>query len=131
MPSEMGPCHRYTKRYYYNVTFEKCRPFNYSGCEGNNNNFESFLYCQDSCSEASKVHSDQLGHKCQMPKDSGTFFSNISFFSLKTLHHNVWCIKFRSKDSSNTVVCLLRNLMHQTFITHYPFVETKVERHSR
>ena len=70
----MGPCHRYTIRYYYNVTFEKCRPFNYSGCEGNNNNFESFLYCQDSCSEASKVHSDQLGHKCQMPKDSGTFF---------------------------------------------------------
>ena len=79
MPSEMGPCHRYTIRYYYNVTFEKCRPFNYSGCEGNNNNFESFLYCQDSCSEASKVHSDQLGHKCQMPKDSGTFFQCITY----------------------------------------------------
>ena len=27
---------------------------------------------------------------------------------------NVWCIKFRSKHSSNTVLCLLRNLMHQT-----------------
>ena len=79
----MGPCHRYTKRYYYNVTFEKCLPFNYSGCEGNNNNFESFLYCQDSCSEASKVHSDQLGHKCQMPKDSGTFFFKLLLFLAK------------------------------------------------
>ena len=28
--------------------------------------------------------------------------------------NNVWCIKFRSKHSSNTVLCLLRNLMHQT-----------------
>ena len=29
---------------------------------------------------------------------------------------NVWCIKFCSKYSSNTVLCLLRNLMHQTYI---------------
>ena len=27
---------------------------------------------------------------------------------------NVSCIKFRSKRSSNTVLCLLQNLMHQT-----------------
>ena len=88
----MGPCHRYTIRYYYNVTFEKCRPFNYSGCEGNNNNFESFLYCQDSCSEASKVHSDQLGHKCQMPKDSGNFFSLLKKECLTYLFFLAKCI---------------------------------------
>ena len=29
-------------------------------------------------------------------------------------HHNIWCIKFRSKHSSNTILCLLQNLMHQT-----------------
>ena len=28
--------------------------------------------------------------------------------------NNVWCIKFRSKHSSNTVMYLLRNLMHHT-----------------
>ena len=45
------------------------------------------------------------------------------FFISNVLHsyeictcNNVWCIKFRSKHSSNTVLCLHRNLMHQTLL---------------
>ena len=44
-----------------------------------------------------------------------------SYIFLQSLHQigmknitNVWCIKFRNKHSSNTVLCLLQNLMHQT-----------------
>ena len=39
---------------------------------------------------------------------------DMSSFSWRKWVTNVWCIKFRSKHSSNTVLCLLRNLMHQT-----------------
>ena len=94
MQPETGPCNRYVRRYYYNTVSGKCRSFNYSGCEGNNNNFNSFLTCQDACSEASKVNIDKLGDKCQMPKDTGKFFksacyhillSEMHIFSLKAL----------------------------------------------
>ena len=32
----------------------------------------------------------------------------------------LYCIKFRSKLSSNTILCLLQNLMHQTLDSQYP-----------
>ena len=38
---------------------------------------------------------------------------------------NVWCIKFRSKHSSNTVLCLLRNLMHQMLRLIYWYVSVQ------
>ena len=43
-----------------------------------------------------------------------TNYSRYFFF-------NVWCIKFRSKRSNNTVLCLLRNLMHQTLNDKFSF----------
>ena len=71
LPPKAGPCNRHHKRYYYNATLGKCHHFNYSGCEGNNNNFDSLLSCEDSCSEASKVKDNQVKEKCKMSKDSG------------------------------------------------------------
>ena len=38
--------------------------------------------------------------------------------------NNVWCNKFRSKHISNTVLCLLRNSMHQTLLGTYTILKS-------
>ena len=40
---------------------------------------------------------------------------------------NASCIKFRNKHSSNTALCLLRNLMHQTLGITVPIVQCNVD----
>ena len=39
-PAEKGTCSGSVQRYAYNVNMAKCLPVEYSGCEGNLNNFE-------------------------------------------------------------------------------------------
>ena len=51
--------------------------------------------------------------KCFEPN----FFALIRYKSF--LLSNVWCIKFRSKHSTVLVLCLLRNLMHQTLCIQF------------
>ena len=41
--------------------------------------------------------------------------------------HNIWCIKFRSKHSSNTVLCLLRNLLHQTLVHNIILIQWNLD----
>uniref|UniRef100_A0A673HB16 BPTI/Kunitz inhibitor domain-containing protein n=1 Tax=Sinocyclocheilus rhinocerous TaxID=307959 RepID=A0A673HB16_9TELE len=43
---EEGTCNDDIQRYYYNTITQQCEEFSYSGCEGNANNFKSFLECQ-------------------------------------------------------------------------------------
>ena len=68
-------------RYFYDKVSNICRPFNYSGCEGNSNNFDSLYACQHTCtttsggglphnSQASRQPNDLI-EKCQMPRDQG------------------------------------------------------------
>lgn len=74
MPPDPGTCSKATfqNRYFYSPSLGKCLSFNYSGCEGNNNNFQSFLSCQDSCSGASRIHmSSSIKSSCHLPKDPG------------------------------------------------------------
>lgn len=40
-PAEKGTCSGSHQRYAYSVTMAKCLLFEYSGCEGNLNNFEN------------------------------------------------------------------------------------------
>ena len=70
-------------RYSYDKVSNICRPFNYSGCEGNSNNFDSLYACQHTCvallsSSYSSSHNsparrqpNDLIEKCQMPRDHG------------------------------------------------------------
>ncbi|XP_076348776.1 uncharacterized protein LOC143246253 isoform X2 [Tachypleus tridentatus] len=51
LPSDAGQCSDYLKRYYYNPNYNGCRQFIYSGCGGNNNNFETKVECEDACGE--------------------------------------------------------------------------------
>ena len=76
MAPSSGDCDTFKQRYYYNRIIGRCLHFNYSGCGGNNNNFESFLSCQDSCSGASKIHLTSVA-KCQLPQDLGEYLSSF------------------------------------------------------
>ncbi|XP_060588471.1 uncharacterized protein LOC132743894 [Ruditapes philippinarum] len=45
-PRESGICDQNLLRFYYDVDLQECLPFNYTGCGGNINNYESFEECQ-------------------------------------------------------------------------------------
>ena len=44
---------------------------------------------------------------------------SLVFFSLEWSPSNVWCIKFCCKHSTVLLLCLLRNLMHQTLFDYF------------
>ncbi|XP_014669308.1 PREDICTED: papilin-like isoform X4 [Priapulus caudatus] len=53
-PKEAGPCDSYVLRWYFSAEDgDRCAPFYYGGCEGNENNFETHQDCSDFCSGAS------------------------------------------------------------------------------
>ncbi|XP_015681881.1 tissue factor pathway inhibitor isoform X2 [Protobothrops mucrosquamatus] len=49
MPMDRGLCKANEKRFFYNQTTGKCRPFSYTGCGGNENNFTSRKACVQMC----------------------------------------------------------------------------------
>lgn len=51
LPLDEGDCQRYTLRWYYNQRVTECRPFVYSGCQGNLNRFESKEECELHCGQ--------------------------------------------------------------------------------
>ncbi|KFO27952.1 Tissue factor pathway inhibitor [Fukomys damarensis] len=48
-PADKGLCRANETRYFYDAVTAKCRPFNYSGCGGNENNFASKRACVRAC----------------------------------------------------------------------------------
>lgn len=48
-PADRGLCQANETRFYYNAIIGKCRPFKYSGCGGNENNFTSKKSCHRAC----------------------------------------------------------------------------------
>lgn len=44
-----GPCLDDVPRYYYNTLTQRCEEFSYGGCEGNANNFKSYVACHKTC----------------------------------------------------------------------------------
>lgn len=49
MSKEIGPCEALMPRFFYNQDSGKCEPFNYGGCQGNENNFMSQEECENEC----------------------------------------------------------------------------------
>ncbi|XP_030728170.1 WAP, Kazal, immunoglobulin, Kunitz and NTR domain-containing protein 1 [Globicephala melas] len=49
LPAVQGPCQGWEPRWAYSPLLQQCHPFEYSGCEGNGNNFESRESCEDAC----------------------------------------------------------------------------------
>ena len=49
MPKVSGDCGERLVRYYYNASTLKCTSFLYSGCGGNENNFDDSVTCSRRC----------------------------------------------------------------------------------
>ncbi|KAH0621571.1 hypothetical protein JD844_023018 [Phrynosoma platyrhinos] len=49
MRMDRGLCRAQEKRFFYNYTIGKCRPFSYTGCGGNENNFTTRKSCLKMC----------------------------------------------------------------------------------
>lgn len=70
---EVGKCKAMIERYYYDQSSKACNTFNYGGCEGNANNFETKQKCLDECTEAGKKIAGKVNiwynvKKTQQPK---------------------------------------------------------------
>uniref|UniRef100_A0A0K0EE57 BPTI/Kunitz inhibitor domain-containing protein n=1 Tax=Strongyloides stercoralis TaxID=6248 RepID=A0A0K0EE57_STRER len=52
LPLSVGSCNAPTIRYYYDSVTGECRNFQYSGCGGNKNNFQTLASCQANCGSA-------------------------------------------------------------------------------
>ncbi|KAL3103012.1 hypothetical protein niasHT_026460 [Heterodera trifolii] len=48
-PLRLGDCKQSVRRYWYNAVTRACELFDYTGCQGNDNNFETLLDCQNTC----------------------------------------------------------------------------------
>ena len=49
MPRDPGPCEALLLRYYYDPRDRTCSTFDYGGCQGNENRFETLEECQREC----------------------------------------------------------------------------------
>eukprot|EP00094_Tigriopus_californicus_P009415 TCALIF_09078-PA protein Name:"Similar to Ppn Papilin (Drosophila melanogaster)" AED:0.22 eAED:0.22 QI:0/0/0/0.5/1/0.75/4/0/1231 len=52
LPKMQGPCEEKQAKWQFNSKSMSCEPFYYSGCGGNNNQFDSLQECQKSCPNA-------------------------------------------------------------------------------
>ncbi|CAI5795545.1 carboxypeptidase inhibitor SmCI-like [Podarcis lilfordi] len=48
-PLDVGCCNKDLPRFYYDYSSRTCKPFNYGGCAGNRNNFETENECLWAC----------------------------------------------------------------------------------
>lgn len=49
LPKERGPCHSFSVKWYFDVTYGGCSRFWYGGCDGNGNQFNSQEECEGVC----------------------------------------------------------------------------------
>jgi len=66
MPKATGNCQGSLPRFYFDLSTRTCQPFVFTGCEGNSNNFESFVECEEACP------TKQIESPCRMPKVIGS-----------------------------------------------------------
>uniref|UniRef100_A0A915JPK8 Papilin n=1 Tax=Romanomermis culicivorax TaxID=13658 RepID=A0A915JPK8_ROMCU len=64
---QSGSCDGFIQRYFFDVDSKSCMIFNYTGCQGNENNFETASACELRCSRAMADATDY----CHLSYDSG------------------------------------------------------------
>ncbi|XP_017310669.1 tissue factor pathway inhibitor 2 isoform X1 [Ictalurus punctatus] len=77
-----GPCLDDVPRFYYNTLTQDCEEFSYGGCEGNFNNFKSYVECRKTCYSIPKIP-----RICRLPKEEGPCFaiSKRYFFNMTSM----------------------------------------------
>ncbi|XP_070503266.1 papilin isoform X4 [Chironomus tepperi] len=51
LPYESGRCEEHHRRYYYDRSYGICTQFLFTGCDGNENNFETLEECEELCTD--------------------------------------------------------------------------------
>uniref|UniRef100_A0A8C7GPV8 Tissue factor pathway inhibitor 2 n=1 Tax=Oncorhynchus kisutch TaxID=8019 RepID=A0A8C7GPV8_ONCKI len=105
-----GPCKVYIQRYYYNTFTQQCEEFVYGGCNGNANNFKSFLACQKACFRIPKV--PQI---CTYQKEAGRCEAYIPsyFFNMTTMQCE-WFVYGGCQGNENRFKDLLSCMEYST-----------------
>ncbi|XP_047670690.1 tissue factor pathway inhibitor a isoform X2 [Tachysurus fulvidraco] len=49
LKKDEGPCKALKDRFYFDMEMFRCEPFEYGGCQGNENNFETIEECEEMC----------------------------------------------------------------------------------
>ncbi|XP_072226254.1 tissue factor pathway inhibitor 2 isoform X2 [Leuresthes tenuis] len=115
-----GPCRANIERYYYNTITQKCEIFYYGGCQGNANNFKSYLECQKTCFRIPKI--PQI---CRFPKLEGNcrallprFHFNMTTMQCEPFHYGgcggnsnrfqdlTTCLEYCSPKKTVPILCL-------------------------
>ncbi|CAL1266771.1 unnamed protein product [Larinioides sclopetarius] len=75
LPQETGNCAEFRERWFFDYDNGECHRFMFSGCNGNENNFASFVECEKRCSKESVPEEPtELQFKtdvCALPQEPG------------------------------------------------------------
>ena len=52
---KIGRCKALMPRFFYNVKSGRCEKFNYGGCGGNRNRFDTLKMCQSTCPSGKRI----------------------------------------------------------------------------
>lgn len=100
LKDERGPCKAIKDRFFFNVDNGRCELFEYGGCGGNANNFETLEECEETCVVSGKSDNSRL-YQVFDSKDSPSHarkqFDNIS--DTNNLH-------FRSASDNVALLCI-------------------------
>lgn len=64
LKDESGPCKAIKDRFFFNVDTGSCELFEYGGCGGNANNFETLEACEETCVVSGESDRDTQLFKC-------------------------------------------------------------------
>lgn len=76
-PRKVGVCRAAMPRFAYNPEAQKCEPFIYGGCQGNNNNFMSYDECQRMCGGPLEASASQSSATSSADKNSAAYRNSI------------------------------------------------------
>ncbi|CAJ0607653.1 unnamed protein product [Cylicocyclus nassatus] len=78
LPITAGPCRAQITRYAYDGEQKKCVAFNYGGCRGNENNFQTLASCISRCMrQGAEPTTPETGDRCSLPIDAGPCLAMI------------------------------------------------------
>ena len=104
---EFGSCSNYTLRYYYDAHCGCCRQFNYTGCEGNLNNFETEQICLNRCGDENVKPAG--GDSATGPTSSATSVTSTATSSTASPTAATTPSSEPNPDQPNTILQILTN----------------------